>query len=303
MMLFESPRQKDMDDVFAFQVECDIAEFGTQDSSREDLEELWSEIDLARDAWLARDVAGNLTGYACVSDAGNGLQMDIYINMSASPSELEDEMMRSCITRAREVFSNEKKGQEAILTGYASSMNPRLQGVFERFGFVRHTYHYRMQIDFDASPAAVAWPLGFSINAYNPADESELYDLIETAFAREDREPTPIDLWRNLVFRGGRYDPELFVLVRDGGKLVGAALSYDEGDHGWIRQLAVRPGLQGQGLGGLLLRHMFTVFWQLSIPRVALGVAARNENAVRFYERAGMQRSREFIEYRLNIRP
>ena len=34
---------------------CDIEEYGEGDSSREDLEEQWSEIDLSRDAWVAID--------------------------------------------------------------------------------------------------------------------------------------------------------------------------------------------------------------------------------------------------------
>lgn len=300
MTILEHPKHENLDEVFAFQVECDIAEFGTPDSSREDLEELWTEIDLSRDAWLKRDAAGGLSGYANVSSTPNGLQMDIYINVHTSPAGLEDELLQACLARASEIIE-EKPDKEVILTGYASSVNPRLQGVYERSGFTKHTWHYRMQIDLAAQPAALPWPEGYTLEVYKPEYETELHGLIESAFAREDRVPTPIEMWRNLVFRGGRYDPGLFILVIKDNQLVGAALSYDEGDYGWIRQLAVRPGLQGLGLGGLLLRHMFSVYWQRGIPRVALGVAARNENAVKFYERAGMQRSREFIEYRLTL--
>lgn len=88
------------------------------------------------------------------------------------------------------------------------------------------------------------------------------------------------------------------MLVRDEGKLVGAALAYDEEGSGWIRQLAFDRDYRGRGLGSLLLRHMFTLFQQRGAASVGLGVAAVNENAVSFYERCGMHRSREYIEYR-----
>lgn len=291
----------EIDEVFAFQLACDRAEFGEEDSSREDMEELWSEIIPEKDAWLARDANGGLIGYACVSGMANGLQLDIYIHPLTSPVGLEEELLRACEARAREILQNEKAESRRILTGYASRSNPRLQAMFEKSGFVRHTTHYRMQIDLESACAAVVWPEGYTPAPYQPEHETALYELIEAAFAREDRVQPSMALWRSLVFRGGRFDPGLFVLVHQEQELVGAALAYDEDGSGWIRQLAVRPGLQGQGLGGLLLRHMFYMFWQRGIARVALGVAARNQVAVRFYERAGMQRIREYIEFRKNL--
>jgi ribosomal protein S18 acetylase RimI-like enzyme len=107
-----------------------------------------------------------------------------------------------------------------------------------------------------------------------------------------------MDAWRNLIFRGGRFDPEFFVLVRAHGSLVGAALSYAEESGGWVRQLAVAKDYQGKGLGSRLLRYMFSVFYKRNLPGVGLGVASLNNKAWNFYERVGMYRKREFIEYR-----
>ena len=149
---------------------------------------------------------------------------------------------------------------------------------------------------------APEWPQQYKLSAYDPRDELELYNLIESAFKWEGRDSNPIENWRNLVFRGGRYDPNYFLMVRDGEQLVAAALAYNEGVEGWVRQLAVSKDHQGSGLGGLLLRHMFHLFSLTGAQRVALGVASLNEKALRFYERNGMFRSREFIEYRLDLR-
>ena len=99
--------------------------------------------------------------------------------------------------------------------------------------------------------------------------------------------------------RGGRFDPHFFYLLRREGELVGAALTYDEEAGGWLKQLAVARSMQGEGLGSLLLKHVFNVYSQKGTTNVALGVAATNRNACEFYERSGMHRVREFVEYRL----
>lgn len=293
-----NPHPSELDEVLDFFILCDIAEFGEPDTSREDLEQLWSEIDLARDAWIIRDGQQRIVAYANVSDASEGYQMDIYTHPTDAPVGIEDSLMDLCVSRAVQRLAESQKEPQPFLTGYASSQNLRLQQVYEKSGFVRHTYHYRMQIDLAAPILVPEWPGNFHLTAYRPEDELELYHFIQRAFDWEGHKDTPVDLWRNLVFRGERFEPELFVLVRDGERLVGAALAYDEGGSGWIRQLAVHSDYRGQGLGSLLLRHMFHLFQQRNAASVALGVASVNENAVNFYERCGMHRSREYIEYR-----
>ena len=299
--LLQHPTGEHMDEVFDFMQDCDVAEFGEEDSSRDDLAQQWSEIDLSRDAWITYDQGGGLNGYACVSGAAEGLQQDIYILLTTTPAGIEDVLMKACLERARELRAKAEPGREFILKGYATAVNIRLQQVYEKFGFSRHTVHYRMQINLSAPLPAPEWPPRYRLAPYDLRDEQELYDLIESAFDWQGRERNSIENWRNLVLRGGRFDPRYFLLVRDGERLIAAALAYNEGIEGWIRQLAVAKDHQGFGLGGLLLRQMFHLFSVEGLPRVALGVASVNEKACKFYERNGMFRSREFIEYRKPI--
>jgi mycothiol synthase len=296
-----NPKTEDFDDVLDFMIRCDVTEFGEPDTSREDLEQLWSEINLASDAWLARDEQQRVIGFANVSDTVDGYQMDIYLHLLLSPPSIEDILMRFCLERAQKMHDEAPQGTKLHLRGYASSKSTRLQQIYEKSGFDRHTYHYRMQIDFSGPFEQPVWPDNYQLAAYRPEDELELYQFIQRAFDWPGHKDTPIDLWRSLVFRGGQYDPEVFLLVRDVDSLVGAALSYDEEGSGWIRQLAVEKEYRGKGLGSLLLRQMFYIFQQRNAASVALGVASVNANAINFYERSGMYRSREFIEYRKNF--
>ena len=302
MAFFQTLNNTNLDEVLQFMIECDISEFGEADSSREDLEEQWDEMVLSTDGWIARDLQENIIGYASVTGEKGRYGIDVYVHNPLSPEGLEEELMRRCLERANELARQDSNTDLAYLTGYATNVNQRLQKVYEKNGFDRHTYQYRMQKNFNGAVEPLQWPAEFTLSAYREDDENELFQLIQSTFDWEGRTPISIDAWRNLIFRGGRYDPEFFVLVRSNDRLVGAALCYADEVGGWIRQLAVAKDYQGKGLGSRLLRHMFSVFYKMGLPGVGLGVASLNSKAWQFYERVGMYRSREFIEYRKQLK-
>lgn len=297
MNSIKHPSLSDLEQVFQFMLACDIDEFGEPDSSREDLEEQWGEINLQEDAWIALDDQGRMIGYACITCHDTRYQLDLFIHSKLTPKVLEDDLVANCLQRVKDLMIETHTGESTIIC-YATGVNQRLQQVYERHGFAIHTHHYRMQIDFNEPVSAPDWPVNFTLSAYKDSDEAELFQLIQAAFDWEGITKLSIESWRGSIFRGGRFDPEFFVLVRDGDRLVAAALSYAEDIGGWIRQLAVAKEYQGRGLGGRLLRHMFYVFYHEGLPSVALGVASANSNAFQFYERNGMKKTRDFIEYR-----
>lgn len=301
MTAIHHPSMQNLDEVYQFMIRCDIDEFGEPDSSKEDLQELWSKIDFKQDAWIVRDAQGILSGYACVSEGNQCYQQDIYILVNQAPQWLEDQLMKLCEDRVREQIADHPADGKTAITGYSTSTNRRMQRAYESSGFLRHNYHYQMQIDFSGPYDAPLWPAQYRLEPYKPEDEQELYHLYATTFDWNGHVTASIDAWRNLIFRNGRYDPQLFVMLRDGKTLIGAALSYFEGGSGWIRQLAVHKEYQGKGLGALLLKHMFSVYGQKKASGVGLGVSSKNETAFRFYERNGMYRKREYIEYRKEL--
>jgi len=298
--MIKHPVLTDIDPVFQFMLACDIEECGEGDSSREDLEEQWSEIDLNQDAWVVYDDAGKMIGYACIKGKKGKYWQELYIHGKLTPTGVEDDLADHCQKRMKELLEATSI-EKASLTGYATGVNQRIQQVYERHGFIKQLYQYRMQIDFTQPYEPPSWPANFVLSAFEENEEIELYELIQSTFNWEGRSRMSLESWRNLLFRGGRYDPEYFVMVRDGGRLVAAALTYAEETNGWIRQLAVAKDYQGKGLGGRLLRHMFHIFYSRGLPRVGLAVASTNNNACQFYERNGMKKAREFIEYRKEI--
>jgi GNAT superfamily N-acetyltransferase len=298
--MISHPKMEEIDQVLAFMNACDTAEFGQPDSDMEDLQEQWSESDLEKDAWITRDNDA-ISGYACVSPGQNRISIDLYVHQSLSPVGVGAKLIGLCENRAREMMAGTSEQKSALLVGYASRINDEAVSAFEQNGFVAQTFQFRMQIDLDHPFEDPTFPDGYCLQPFHDGDEQALYDLVQCTFTWTGHVTTPFNEWHNALFRSGRFDPECFVTLWHGEQLAGAALSYDEGTRGWIRQLAIAKEYQGKGLGSRLLKHMFAFYQQRGAASVALGVASQNAKAGEFYEHCGMHKSREFIEFHKDI--
>jgi len=300
MVAITHPNKTDFNRVFQFVTDCDVEEFGELDTSREDFTQQWEEADLEHDIWIAVDDRDNIVAYAAISLVNTRYTVEIYLSAKLTPNHLEKDLMKNCLDRIDDILLD-KHIKKAIVVGYSSTSNARLCKLFKTFGFQEKTYHFRMQTDFNGVVEKPVWPQEYVLDAYTSKDEEELFRLITKAFDWKGHITPSIETWQWLVFRGGRFDPQYFMLVRENGRLVAAALSYAEDSGGWIRQLAVAKDHQGKGLGGLLLRHMFWLFSEAGLSNCALGVASANSNACQFYERNGMHKTRQFTEFILEI--
>lgn len=321
--LIRHPSHDDIDRVYDFGNACDIADYGEPDTDLGDLSDLWNEADLEKDAWIAVTYQGQIIGYALISGGAGRKFLDLYAHNTLTPTPLTEELLQNCELRAAEwgnagvdhsqdpVASSQpieavsgsttSSNLASSITGFAGEVNRRLCLAFENQGFCVYTYHYRMQMDFDGMLPFPEFPSGYQLSAYQPSDEQELYNLIESTFDWPGRSPNPIERWRSMIFRNGRYDPELFTMLRRDGRLVGASLALDERPRGWIKQLAIAKDLQGHGIGSLLLRHTLSLFNAKGMDYVALGVSSSNQKAVEFYQRCGMHQTRLFLEYRKQL--
>ena len=296
MTTISHPKKEDIDRVVAFMNACDTAEFGLPDTDLADQQEQWDNMDLSRDAWIALE-NGSIVGFSCVNGSQNRIDFDLNVYGTLSPAGLGIELVHLCETRAHEMLAASPDWHPAYMVGYASQGNSESVAAFGQNGFKVETYQFRMQIDFNLPIEEPTWPQGYSLRPFQAGDEQALYDLVQSAFDWPGHVVTPFNEWHSALFRGGRFDPECFVTLWQGERLVGAALSYDDSGRGWIRQLVIAKEQQGKGLGSRLLQHMFTFYQSRGAVSVALGVASRNSKAGEFYERCGMHRSREFLEF------
>jgi ribosomal protein S18 acetylase RimI-like enzyme len=75
-----------------------------------------------------------------------------------------------------------------------------------------------------------------------------------------------------------------------GGELVASAMVGEDGHRGWVYYLAVRPALQGQGIGASLMRACEGWLRGRGIPKVQLMVRDTNERVLGFYAAIGYER-------------
>jgi ribosomal protein S18 acetylase RimI-like enzyme len=152
-----------------------------------------------------------------------------------------------------------------------------------------------MVYDLAAPPPPVAVPEGIEIAPFRHGmDERALYDAMRTGFGEDWPRDTQMDTWLATHQGLDDYDPELWLLARDGDAVVGALQARSrwgaQDDHGWVKNLAVMPGARHRGVGRALLFEAFRRFHERGKTWVVLGVDADNPTkAPDFYLRIGMQ--------------
>jgi putative acetyltransferase len=90
----------------------------------------------------------------------------------------------------------------------------------------------------------------------------------------------------------------VFVAAGEDGEIVGTvACQVVHPEQGHVRGMAVRPPWQGAGVAGQLLHAVESELRLLSCSRISLDTTQPLEQAIRFYERHGFQRSGKIADF------
>ncbi len=126
------------------------------------------------------------------------------------------------------------------------------------------------------------------------ADAGELLTLQLAAWLREGREngtidiPPLLDTLPDVVAQLADADSTVWGL-RDNGRLLATVrFRLTAPDVAFVGRLGVVPDLQGQGLGGAMLRHVETTM-PASVVRIELVTGLRSISNHRFYRRHGYE--------------
>lgn len=277
--------------------QCEAAVHGEPETELEELLGQWSTLDLEQDGWLALDGGGAPVGYAAAFGERDRFTLDVYARRDA-PHGLADRLLEMCERRAAARQHAAHGGVAAAAVMYIPQGDGRGEDLAARHGYQVEKIHLRMEIELEAPPPEPSWPPGYSLRTFVPGqDDRMVHAFVQRAFDRPGRTPQPFGEWRGFMMRADPFVRDLWFLLFDGEALAGTALCFDYPPHGWVRELAVDPARRGRGLGAALLGHAFAVFYARGHRRVALGVEARNEEALTLYARVGMQCVRRYNEY------
>jgi mycothiol synthase len=169
--------------------------------------------------------------------------------------------------------------------------------LLEADGYVRRWDSWAFEIELEREPPAPVLAPGYAIRDFAPGDERAAHEVIQRAFGEwPEHEPQPFDDWAAMAFGRPGFEPSLLGLAVHGDAVVGAVLLIEDGDEGWIDQLAVAREHRENGLGMALLTHAFLQTWRRGRRRCGLGTDSRT-GARGLYEKVGMRVRRTFGEY------
>jgi len=301
-LTFRPPVPTDAERVLELMIRRDVADYGQPDSSLEDIQYNWGQIDLERDAWLAVTPGGGLAGYAAVVPWFGALQYEICVDPTwpGAAQELGRDLLARCQARGAEVAHG--GSCQPLARIYLAHVNVADRAMVEAAGFRPAQYHFQMRIQMEAPPPPPDWPAGVAVRTHAPGqDDRAVHALIQAAFDRPGRTPQPFEAWQEFMMQPGLFHADLWFLAEADGELAGACLCFPYEGIGWVRQLGVAEGHRRRGLGAALLHHAFCEFWKRGEHLVGLAVNAENETAVGLYEAAGMSRHQQYDEYQQPI--
>ena len=252
--------------------------------SQDDLEDEWSELDLAQDAYVVRE-AGRIVGYGAVRERGERWRVEGYVH----PDVFGRGIGKVIATRLEEdaARGGARRIQNSVLEADSAARK-----LLESLGYDAVRVFRELRIELEATPRAPEWPDGLRIVPFDPErDALEFHAAHQEAFA-DHWEYTERDFesWSKSHLESERFDPTLWCVVHAGDEIAAGTISTGATyGGGWIHVLFTRRPWRKQGIGAALLDDAFGRFWQRNERSVGLGVDAANDTgAFRLYERAGM---------------
>jgi len=270
-------RPEDTEAVFQLYAEWQKSNYGQVEIGRE----MYASILASADGAFVAETEDGIVGEA---DASGG-----WIDVGVSPS-MQRRGIGTALLRAAEDAAT---AEPTLVTGL--STDPAAAAFAKANGYEKAWEVWLMGIDPPAEIPEPEWPEGVSVRTYGgeDAEAREIKDLLDLAYAEEfHHHPDTFENWSRFMFEDPMFDAKVWFLAVADGKIVGAALNWDEG---YIKDLVVHPGWRGRGLGKALVYQTFGEFKRRGLPRVTLKTDSNNPtDAWRLYERVGMKKERTY---------
>ena len=270
-------RAEDAEAVFELYADWQRSNYGQVEIGRE----MYDTILASADGSFVAEVDGRIVGEA---DASGG-----WIDVGVEPS-VRRRGIGTALLQAAEGTATAKPTLLMALQSDAPGA-----AFAQANGYEKAWEVWLMGIDLPEAIPEPEWPEGVSVRTYGgeEAEAREIKELLDLAYAEEfHHQPATFESWSRFMFEDPMFDAEVWFLAVAEGKIVGAALNWDEG---YIKDLVVHPDWRGRGLGKALVYQTFGEFKRRELPRVTLKTDSNNPtDAWRLYERAGMRKERTY---------
>lgn len=258
---------------------------GFPDSDESDLLEDWDSagFDFATSTLVLED-EGRLIGFATVVEE----YADAVLDVDRDDEQLQKRLVAWC------------EEHPWAIESYVPDGDPALAALLERRGWLPARRFWRMRIELDSPTPQPVWPDGVAVRDYRrPADDRAVHRLVQDCFREIGGEhERSFEQWSDHLLETERFDPSLYLVAVEGGRIVGVSLSQEVEAYGFVRQLAVDPAQRGRGIARALLHESFRRHAARGLPATVLGVDAGNPTgALALYEKAGMRVHEQFTRW------
>jgi mycothiol synthase len=236
-----------------------------------------AELRRSVDGRFVAEENGRVVGYGHIRPTNN-------VVVAAGDPATGDALLAQVEQRARE------GGADEIEATVVAEDVP-FYALVQRSGFLHKQDILRMWRMLDTDVEEPTWPDGVALRTYEDADSEQVKALLDEAYAWEAHyAPRSHEEWLAFMTGHDEFDPSLWFLVERDGELVACALHWKEHDRrGWLKDIAVRAGERGAGLGKSLVRHGLRAYAERGVERVGLKVDAANPTgAADLYAREGI---------------
>jgi ribosomal protein S18 acetylase RimI-like enzyme len=256
----------------------DVADLGVPDFTLDDLRADWATpgLDLQHDVRVA-DAGGAIRGYAIL--LGDDAVVVVH-------PDAEGQGTGTVLRRWAEARAGERG--TGVLRQFAYGGNDGARRHLRGAGYRPTQHYFRLRADLSQVPP----PTDVRLRAFEPDDAEAVHRLIEDAFTEiEGHTPMTLEQWRGKGVEKAGHDPALWLVAEDDEGLAGAALGerWEEGETGYVAELAVAKRARGRGLGRALLLGVFEAFRRAGQKYAELSVHGRNRGALALYESVGMR--------------
>ena len=159
----------------------------------------------------------------------------------------------------------------------------------QRWGFTTINDVVVLRRAFDQPRPASAAPAGIRLRPARPTDLEALTAVDNGAFA-------PPWQYSPGVIRQAMFHSSVVSVAEIGGEIVGYQLSSGGRTGGHLARLAVRPDLQGQGIGRALVTDAIDYFAQRGAPSLTVNTQRDNAGSLAVYRALGFELTGEHYE-------
>lgn len=281
----------DIDAVVAVANAYDTAVLGEPDLEKADIEGFWNMASFDQ----GLDTVGVFRGDGLVAYAQ--VLMGKHIEVTVHPEHV-GRGLGSALGSWAEARLREKGAAKAFQS--APSADATALRIFAERGYELAWTSWVLALPIDAAIPTRPLDVGYEVRQFVPGIEDEaVYEVVQIAFGEwSDRERTPYEDWRALVFEREGFGPENLLVATFQGKVVGVCYVIDGERSGWVQNVAVDTAHRNHGLAQVLLAEAFKGTRARGLKRAELATDSRT-GALGLYEKLGMQVTQSYQDWSL----